>query len=412
MKLFAVVDGFSSGAALAREIRVRGHDCINVLSSPDVPEVFRRSYNRALFSRELIASDTVAAELGDISPDFIVAGAESGVILADELSERLGLLTNGTRRSQARRDKYLMAETVRSAGIRTAEQYRTSDATKAAEWARCLDAFPVVVKPLNSCGADSVFVCSTPGEVVEGAARILGHVNQIGLRNKDVLVQEFIFGTEYIVNTVSRDGRTFVCDIWRCHKERVKGASYISCVEELLPRNGDIQDALSEYAIGVLDALQILHGPAHFEIMMTRSGPVLIEVGSRLQGATNPASIREALGTDQLALTLQAYLEPESFRCRIDQPYHFRKAMYHSFMVSPHGGKLIALPRMAELMNLTTVYHTNMRVDIGGSIERTTGLFSSPGIVDFIHQDARKVADDYATFRAMEADNFYLVKYP
>ncbi|MGW6704155.1 ATP-grasp domain-containing protein [Streptomyces sp. NPDC054956] len=410
MKLFAIVDGFSSGAGLARELRELGHACISVLSGPEVPEVYRNSYDRSLFTVELFDSETLAAELKELAPDFVIAGAESGVNLADELSERLGLLTNGSRLSPARRDKYLMAQTVRAAGLRTAEQYRTSDPTKAAEWARSLDVFPVVVKPLNSCGADSVVFCSTPEEVFRAADGILGRVNQIGLENEEVLVQFFLSGTEYIVNTVSRDGQAFVCDIWRCRKERVEGAGYISCLEELLPRDGDLQDALAEYALGVLDALGIRHGPAHFEIMMTQDGPVLIEVGSRLQGATHPASIRGALGTDQLALTIEAYLEPERLLARAGGRYRASKAMYHGFMVSPVGGKLTDLPRMDELRALETFVHSTMRARVGGAIDRTIGLFTSPGVVDFVHEDPQKVAADYAAFRAMEARGFYVVE--
>lgn len=43
--------------------------------------------------------------------------------LADVLPERLGLATNGTRHSAARRDKYEMAETLRDAGLRCAGRY-------------------------------------------------------------------------------------------------------------------------------------------------------------------------------------------------------------------------------------------------------------------------------------------------
>ena len=55
-----------------------------------------------------------------------MAGAETGVALADELSEHLQLRSNGTAQSEARRNKYLMGEAVRDAGIRAAKQLRAS----------------------------------------------------------------------------------------------------------------------------------------------------------------------------------------------------------------------------------------------------------------------------------------------
>ena len=45
----------------------------------------------------------------------IIAGAETGVELSDQLSSALRLRSNGTRLSLHRRNKWLMGETVRSA---------------------------------------------------------------------------------------------------------------------------------------------------------------------------------------------------------------------------------------------------------------------------------------------------------
>ena len=42
----------------------------------------------------------------------VIPGAETGVELADQLSDRLGLRSNGSVGSDARRNKYLMGEKV------------------------------------------------------------------------------------------------------------------------------------------------------------------------------------------------------------------------------------------------------------------------------------------------------------
>ena len=46
----------------------------------------------------------------------VLAGTETGVELADQLSETLGLRSNGTKLSEERRNKYAMGEAVRAAG--------------------------------------------------------------------------------------------------------------------------------------------------------------------------------------------------------------------------------------------------------------------------------------------------------
>ena len=46
----------------------------------------------------------------------VFAGAETGVELADQLSEAMNLRTNGTAHSEERRNKFAMGEAVRNAG--------------------------------------------------------------------------------------------------------------------------------------------------------------------------------------------------------------------------------------------------------------------------------------------------------
>ena len=49
-------------------------------------------------------------------------GAETGVELADRLAARYGTRSNGEQHTEARRNKYLMQETVRKAGLRAITQ--------------------------------------------------------------------------------------------------------------------------------------------------------------------------------------------------------------------------------------------------------------------------------------------------
>ena len=52
----------------------------------------------------------------------VLPGAETGVLLADQLAARLGTRGNGLAQSCARRNKFDMGEAVRAAGVRAARQ--------------------------------------------------------------------------------------------------------------------------------------------------------------------------------------------------------------------------------------------------------------------------------------------------
>jgi hypothetical protein len=50
---------------------------------------------------------------------------------------------------------------------------------------------------------------------------------------------------------------------------------------------------LRSFTFAVLDALGIAETPAHSAVMLTADGPVLVEPGTRLGGATAPAIVEK-----------------------------------------------------------------------------------------------------------------------
>ena len=340
--------------------------------------------------------------------DFVLPGAEAGVEAADQISEALGLKTsNGTRLSAARRDKYLMVEALRSAGLQTVRHFKSRSSEAILSWVEALGKFPVVVKPVKSSGADAVAICDDIEQVRDASRRILGTTNQIGFRNDEVIIQAFLRGTEYIVNTVSSNGSHRICDVWRCKKEKIAGAGFISCLEELVDPSDECVGRLIDYAFKSLDALAIKFGPAHFEIMDTQDGPILVEVGARIQGAINPSSIQAATGTSQVEMTLDAYLRPNVFNANKSVSFLRLKAMFHAFMVSDVEGILRRLPRLGDVQAMPSFFHYSPRFAIGQQITRTTDLFSSVGVIDFLHFDHDVVRQDYERFRSFEREGFY-----
>merc|ERR1712060_195064 len=87
----------------------------------------------------------------------VIVGGETGVILADELSEELGLRSNGTA-CKGRRDKSAQQKLVKAAGLRST---REASGTCLAEVRAFLEnePMPCIVKPTESCGSDGVKKC-------------------------------------------------------------------------------------------------------------------------------------------------------------------------------------------------------------------------------------------------------------
>lgn len=401
-----VVDAISSGRLFGAEIRDRGWESVHVQSidpmhPDDVPSFIAADHiANIIFDGDL---ERCARRVQAFEPVCVIAGSESGVQLADLLSERLGLATNGTALSAARRNKFEMHRALAAAGVPSIPS-RMSDSWKEVEaWVN--EQLPVVVKPPSSGGTEQVFICPTTDRARDAFHAILGGTNTFGEKNEKVLVQRFLSGTEYQVNGASCNGKLCVTDIWRADKIRGEHPLY-ECLEVLSSR-GSVQDQIVPYAAAVLEALGIRYGASHMELMLTDRGPILIEVGARPTGQSVQPPCELVTGVNQIKVTLDGYLAPEQFLARAAQPYELRKRFQRVELISPRAGLLRALPRLEDVRGLRSFHAVRVYVQPGHPIPKTIDLLTIPGFVDLIHEDPAVVDADHRLLRQWEADDFY-----
>ena len=134
----AIVDPYSGGALLAPEFRGTGRACVMVQSTAGILPQFRSSARESDFIDVIRHRDDAEtlARLRRHDVEFVLPGCELGVQHADRWSETLGLVSNGTHCSAARRNKYLMVEAVREHGLRVPDQFATRRLEDALKWTR------------------------------------------------------------------------------------------------------------------------------------------------------------------------------------------------------------------------------------------------------------------------------------
>ena len=103
--------------------------------------------------------------------------------------------------------------------------------------------------------------------------------------------------------------------IWQYDKRPVNGAAFVYFGYSLVDPKLPLCSSLLSYAGSVLDALKIDHGPSHMEVMMTPTGPCLVEVGARCHGAEGYwlGVAEECVGYTQVSVTVDAYLTGKLF---------------------------------------------------------------------------------------------------
>ena len=408
-----IVDGYSTGAGLAKEFLACNIACLHVQSNESIPKVYAHTYEPDHYHAHYVYSgniDALAKDLKQYQPAFVIAGAECGIELADSLCETIGLYGNGTQLSANRRNKYLMLERIKTQGIEAIPSFLATTVDEVIDWAEKQSVWPLVVKPLNSAGGEGVKFCYSSAEAAEAHSAIIStKINMLGFENKASLIQHHIAGEEYVVNLVSYEDQHKLCELWNyTHCYRSEGKRVYDTAQAV---NFDIEKHCDvvNYAVEVIRALGIEYGPSHVEIIKNAQGCYLIEVGARLMGANLPFSLLgKCVSTPQALYTVMAYASPERFKKNYFQPYRVIQPLKAVFMISNQSGRIKQINAVDEIKSLSSFHDMKLAVKSGDFLKETVDYQTSPGMVYLSHQDPEIIAADKQTIRKLEEKMFLL----
>ena len=420
-----VVDTFSTGAMVAHQFMQLGAKVICVLSSEELggllellPEGVNLDFAATIVKTPDISLSELVAKVQSVGGPIscVVPGAETGVELADQLSEHLGLMTNGTLLSDARRNKYVMGETVRSAGIRAVKQLKATKWTDIQayleEWRP--EPFKVIVKPIDSAGSDGVTLCRSMEEARKAFGDIIGKTNVLGLVNESVLVQEYLEGQEYVIDMVSRDGEHKVVAVWAYDRRPANGAHFVAFGQRLLTIDDEHVKELVAYQRRVCTALGILNGPSHGEVKWFKGEPVLVEVGARCHGAEGLwTPVADAVyGYNQVGCTVAAYTNAEEY-AKLPAQVSTRNAYGRLlFLISYVAGTVqnYNIAALDEIRAFESFIALEMFVDKGSLVRPTKDCLSWGGVVKLAHESDEVLDREYERIRELEISGIFVVE--
>lgn len=409
MGVGVIVDGYSTGRHLGPRFRERGWDCVHVQSRHELTWFQRATYAPEDYVANLRYDGDLGrtvAELARYRPCFVIPGSESGVLLADQLADALDVPGNGLVKSEARRNKYLMLEALRECGVPTVDQVSSNQFAALHEWARRRTDWPLVAKPVASSGTDHVTFCHSIEELRAAYEAIMSSPNFLNEHNDEVLVQEAMTGDEYMVNTVSWDGCHWVTDLWRSPKLIIDDAPVYDR-QTLVPCDG--HEEIVEYSFRTLDALDIRYGATHVELVDTLRGPRLLEIGARLEGSANPAAVAACLGHDQVSVTVDTYIAPDSLRERARRTYQLERHCVSVVLISHQRGVLRDLSAVDTIRGLESFFSISFNLQPGQVMPITRDLLTTPGVVYLVHEDTTVVNRDSRTIRELERNGLYAI---
>jgi len=226
------------------------------------------------------------------------------------------------------------------------------------------------------------------------------------------VVQEFLEGKEYVVDSVSRNGVHKVITIWEYDKRACNGTNFVYFGMRLRSGEGKKEQELIKYMKQCLDALEIKNGASHGEVMYTPNGPVLVEVGARCHGGEGSwvPLVNKCLGRNQVQSVLDALLDEKAFESIAEYPIVKDYYGVEVFLVSQKEGKLKSFPRLEEVKRLKSFFQLDLLVKPGEPLKKTIDCITRPGSVRLCHTDKKQVERDFETIQDMQLNGFYEVE--
>ncbi|WP_199536827.1 ATP-grasp domain-containing protein [Spongiactinospora gelatinilytica] len=232
---------------------------------------------------------------------------EPGLEPAGRINDLFGLGGTGHRAAHLLRDKLAMRRHLAAAGAPTvaAEPLREREDLRAFGDRH---GYPFVVKPTDLTAGFGISLVRGPqdaGPVWERvrATRADGVDRGTTLYElKDYLMEEYICGPEYSVETFSFAGRHVVVAI----TEKLVGSAHFAELGHAMPARVDAGTAAAITAATAefLDVIGVADGPAHTELRISPRGPLVIESHNRIGGGRIGALVRAAYGIDLTHYTL------------------------------------------------------------------------------------------------------------
>ncbi|MCX4140714.1 ATP-grasp domain-containing protein [Paraburkholderia sp. SEWSISQ10-3 4] len=401
-----IVGADSKGYYIAPTLQGRGYQCIHV----DVGDLSRKKPgNSSCFTTEFrLPSDDdwaitdLVAKLNRYSVKAVLAAGDTGVVAANKIAQCFDVPRNPAGSWRFHRHKYHMIEALRHEGVACSEQFVSNRIDGLLSWYRSNDFTRVVMKPSLGGYSDGVGICENEREIVSVFEKNINKINCTGKVNDEYVIQEFLEGRHYVVNTVSVEGTHFVTDVWldvNHHENTFLIDEYSDSVSRQSPEFATV----SSYVGEVLDALQIRNGPAHSEVMLTADGPRLIETGARLAGGLDFSIVEECHGYSQISVLADSLIAPHLFSSRTalysDAPSRFARFVYMSADVSGRIRSEIGLNGFFEIPSLMSI---KLAIQAGGNLERTQYSLGHPGYAMFLADSREELCRDYARFRGLE----------
>lgn len=238
---------------------------------------------------------------------------ELGNITAAHIADKYDFLYNSIETVEATTKKIIMREKLKNSCLKEPKTSRYKNKKEVENEFNT----PVMVKPSQSSasrGATLVYKWNQFEEAIEYALKFCD-------RKEEIIIEEFIVGEQYSIETVSSNNQHFIVGITR---EYMSGPPYFVERTDVIKQsiNTELYNNFQKYIYKLLSRLDIKVGPCHIEVKITDEREIyLIEVASR-SGMLRDRLIETSGASDYNELIINSYLGEDIGPDDIKKPTH------------------------------------------------------------------------------------------
>lgn len=342
-KVVLYVQPLSSAAYVLDKIKQSNLKCIAIFINYDdhfsIKTTSGMDYDDVIIVPEdpNVIVQVVSQQVGKEQVLFVLPGTDEILPYVEKLEQFYcpqfsnPVIANTLRTHKDQLNKYLLKK-----GISVAEQV-VVDEQNLSSLSDLVASFeyPVFVKPNNGHAASfAVKKINCFSELQQHLSQSLGKKNVLTKKRiRSFLLEEFLVGTEYVVDTVSYEGKHYVTGLFRYEKVYIDNEpTYLNVSAEQI--DSSVAEAIIAYTDDILSASQVRFGANHTEVMYTNDGPRLIEINPRISGGFAGLQKQSAwsYGMSQIELLIQIAKTKST-----DMPKQAYRPSYTSFFYDQPG---------------------------------------------------------------------------
>lgn len=325
---------------------------------------------------------------------IVTVATDKPLVMMADVAEKLNFPFCSVRTAMWSTDKFQMKQRFMESGIPCAKGRLISNADEV----ECME-FPIIVKPRDNSGSRGVKLCRNEEELQDSISEALENS-----RLTTVLVEEFIEGREFSIESLHYDGKSEIIQF-----TEKKTTEFPYNVEPGHKQPANLTDDQRQQICNIIDmiaeCMQFKNCPSHTELKVNDRGIFVIETSPRLGGdyitsTLTPLSTGINIEDQLLHIALGESVDTKTGRVE--------KASAVRFFYFPQGKIELISSEFDNVINWPNIVAFDFKLHVGDSINRVTSSLNRYGQF-IVEADDRAEIDKLVEEYEMKLNNFITI---